>query len=387
MQITTDQFAEEILRTYETRIAQDWIDGLLFMSTAGSRIQVCHGIKERIRTALQVDDGRKPKYAGIHAEGVLGDFGSGKSHMAFLIRHDLVNMGSQCIILHCQMTAERRFSQVLAKLLRSARLSGVPSVLESGIELSAFLKLADALRLSITVNLPIAEQIVRSFSGGLPAAFARDFVAALAGGKHGASRATVLVEFIDRWIAKEPSRPALEAFEAILATFQAIEIAPRCLIVLDELEALESVPKDAQLEFVQSVQDLHDDFATRVRGLPSTFLLLFSAPQFWDIATGLLPSMFGESNRVRRITRLGPMCKSELFGLVDKYQTMSLLAGRTGRILEAEEVIAIVDAAWEQIVKSGRQHHMRTVHDTVRQMVMSKSTARPADAPTFKTNT
>jgi len=371
MNTTTQQFAEEILRTYEVRTAQDWSYGLIFMCTAGSRIQAFRDIRSRMLNAIQAGDSSRPAFSGIHVEGLLGEFGSGKSHISYLLLHDSLRGIPSCIVMHFQMTGERTLPRVLARLVHSSRLSQPVESQNSEGPRSLFHTVRSRLNLSNSANTAVAEDIVRKLSGPLSSSFAVEFVAALGGLNGEDPNAFGMSGFLERWVGSQDSRNAVEAFSTILRVINAIGVATRLVILLDEFEALQGASPEDRSRFVQGLQDLHDDFGGRTSGLPPTFMALFSTPDFWEQAKSILPSMFNEGDRVRRSTRLSGIQQSEILSLVDRYQLLGLLAGQQRTISDPESKSRIADEVWKRIEQN--PWHMRSVHQALRELVLHES--------------
>jgi hypothetical protein len=368
MNTTTQQFAEEMLRTYEVRTAQDWPFGLLFMCTAGSRLQAFRDIRSRMLNAIQAAETSKPSFGGIHVEALLGEFGSGKSHITYLLLHDSLRGVPSCVVMHFQMTGERALPKVLARLLHSSKLSEPGRATGLGDDRNTLHAVKNRLNLTNKSNIPVAEEIIRKLSGPLPGPFAVELTAALAALSEDDPKAFGMSGFLDRWVGSQESRNAVEAFTCIVRLIKSIGIATRLVILLDEFEALQGASPDERSRFLQGLQDLHDDFGGRSPGLPPTFMALFSTPDFWDQAKSILPSMFNEGDRVRKSTKLGGIQPSELLGLVDRYQLLCILAGRQRAIGDSESSIRIADEVWKRVDRN--PWHMRSVHQAIRELVI-----------------
>lgn len=366
MNITTQQFAEEMLRTYESRTAQDWPIGLLFMSTTGSHLRAFRELRSRMHAAVQADSAARPAFGGMHAEGLLGEFGSGKSHIAYLLLHDSLHGVPDCMVLHTQMTGDRCLPKVLARLLRSARISRAPLSTRPDGTISAFHALRARLNLANPANLGVAEQILKNVAGGLPPAMASEFMGALSALQGADTKALGMAAVLDRWVGSQSDRLAVEAFSALIRLFHSTDVTFRLVILLDELEALQGAATEERSRFVQGLQDLHDDFGGRSPGLPPTFMALFSTPDFWEQAKAILPSLFNEGDRVRCSTRLTGIRPGELYGLVDRYQMLNVLAGRR-KTCDPESIQHIAQQVWTRVERN--PWHMRSVHEAIRELV------------------
>lgn len=370
MNTTSQKFAEDLLRTYGARTAQDWPLGLLFMSTAGSHLQAFRGLRSRMMSAIQADAPGRPAYNGIHVEGLLGEFGSGKSHIAYLLLHDSLHGIPSCLVLHAQMTGDRSLSKVLARLLESGRVGIVDRGPDVDRTVSVFQSMRSRLNLSNPANIQIAQQIVRTVAGSLPSAFCADFIGALSALSPEDSRSFGMSAFLDQWIGSQPERLAVERFGVVVRAIHAAGVVSRMVILLDELEALQQAPVEERSRFLQGMQDLHDNFGGRDSGLPPTFMAVFSTPDFWAVARAILPSMFNEGDRVRKSTRLTGIRRAEIYGLVDRYQMLSVLAGRRPEPLDPETTLRIADEVWAKIEPN--PWHMRSVHQAIRDLVLQQ---------------
>lgn len=362
------EFAEELLQVYQSRVAQDWVDGLAFMSTAGGRVDLLKKVQDRTATFLSLNN-PQPDYAGASIEAIIGEFGSGKSHLGFLLKYHFISTAPKTLVMHCQMTGDRSVGEVWARALQNLWLSQCGSRIESGIEMSGF----DALRNTLSKEPPPRAkarlvEVTRKFLRKLDPTFAQDFATALLSGN-----ASLLSEFLTAWIAKEEPLLANEALQAILGVFNHMGLAGRLVFLLDEVEALESLDRSGQLLAVQAFQDLHDDFAFRVPGLPALSWIFLSTTKFWETGRELLPSLFGERDRTRKVSAIPAIEKIEVYSLADRYALLLQLTGRLKSPLSSEQLQSAADAAWEQLVSEGRQWHMRSIHSIIREKVARQS--------------
>jgi|APTNR8051073442_1049403.scaffolds.fasta_scaffold01677_6 hypothetical protein len=358
------EFAEELLQVYQSRVAQDWVDGLVFMSTAGGRVDLLKKVQDRASAFLALDS-PQPSYTGAAIEAVVGEFGSGKSHIGFLLKYHFISCAPKTLVIHCQMTGDRSIGEVWSRALQNLWLSEKSSRLSSGVEMSAYdeVKAIFAKEPATAASAKVA-QTVRKYLRKLDPAFATDFATALL-----SPNASLLSEFLTVWVAKEEPLVANEALQAILGVFTTLGIAGRVVFLLDEVEALESLDRKEQLMAVQSFQDMHDDFAFRVPGLPAIYWVFLSTTKFWETGRELLPSFFGERDRTRVISTIPPIEKVEVYSLADRYALLLQLTGRIKRPLSSEQLLAAADSAWEQLLSEGRQWHMRSIHSIILERV------------------
>lgn len=358
------EFAEELLQVYQSRVAQDWVDGLAFMSTAGGRVDLLKKVQDRTADFLALGN-PQPDYSGASIEAIIGEFGSGKSHLGFLLKYHFISTAPKTLVMHCQMTGDRSVGEVWARALQNLWLSQGGSRIESGIEMSGY----DALRKALANEPPPRAkarlvEVTRKFLRKLDPSFAQDFATALLSGN-----ASLLSEFLTAWIAKEEPLLANEGLQAILGVFNHMGLAGRLVFLLDEVEALESLDRSGQLLAVQAFQDLHDDFAFRVPGLPTLSWIFLSTTKFWETGRELLPSLFGERDRTRKVSAIPAIEKIEVYSLADRYALLLQLTGRLKAPLSSEQLQSAADAAWEQLVSEGRQWHMRSIHSIIREKV------------------
>ncbi len=362
MKDTLQKISADMLRVYESRIAQNWDIGLFFMLTAGSRLKIFREIRNRMDIALQSGKQGEPDYAGAHLEAVVGDFGSGKSHLAYLLARDAKAGIPDCLLMNFQMTGDRKLPKVLQNLLQTAQLP-------HGI--NPFHKLRSKFNLANNANISIATNIVRECAGSLDARFADDFVAALRGLNvdvdGNLAPQTPLRAFVDQWIGRQDHRKAIDAFLGILRCMKGMEVSSRCVLLIDEFEALEVERPEDYRHFFQGLQDLHDDLGGRRQGLPSTFIALFATSTFLETAEAALPSLFSVGDRLRAKSEMQALEKSEFLALFDRYRSLCYLAGKTHHIADDEAALLSAEKAWQGL-RIDQRRHMRTVHSTLRRL-------------------
>jgi hypothetical protein len=78
--------------------------------------------------------------------------------------------------------------------------------------------------------------------------------------------------------------------------------------------------------------------------------------------------MFLEGNRIRNMGELPAIQKSDLFGLISRYQTLQALSGEVIKPAKDDTLQTWVDQAWAQI--SSRSMNLRSVHSIVRDLSM-----------------
>jgi len=364
------EFAGELLKVYQARVAQDWVDGLIFMSTSGGRVDLLRNTINRVQDFLSLDR-PEPEYTGASIEAILGEFGSGKSHIGFLLKYHFLSATENTLVIQCQMTGDHTMGQAMARALQNLWLSGHDSQKASGVEMSAYSKLYNTFAGEPWVRETMVSRTAKSYLRKLPAAFADDFSTAVF-----SNNAHTMSEFINEWIAKESDRNAIEGFETILGVLARCGVAKRVIFILDEFESLQVLERSGQLAFAQSCQDLHDDFSFRTPGLPALYWICLCSDNFWQLGEKLLPSFFGRNDRTRATTMIPPMEKHEAFALADRYAMLLQLTGRIKAPLTLDQISAAVDMAWASLIDSGRACHMRTVHASVYEHVLKAGTSR-----------
>ncbi|MBK8036877.1 MAG: hypothetical protein IPK22_07025 [Verrucomicrobiaceae bacterium] len=308
------EFAEELLQVYQSRVAQDWVDGLAFMSTAGGRVDLLKKVQDRTATFLSLSD-PQPNYSGASIEAIIGEFGSGKSHLGFLLKYHFISTAPKTLVMHCQMTGDRSVGEVWARALQNLWLSQCGSRIESGIEMSGF----DALRNALAKEPPPRAkarlvEVMRKFMRKLDPTFAQDFATALLSGN-----ASLLSEFLTAWIAKEEPLLANEALQVILGVFNHMGLAGRLVFLLDEVEALESLDRSGHCSLCRHFRIFTMILHFVFLACPLFRGYSFRRPNSGETGRELLPSLFGERDRTRYVSAIPSIEKIEVYSLADRY--------------------------------------------------------------------
>ena len=364
------EFAKELLKVYQARVAQDWVEGLIFMSTSGGRVDILTKTFTRVHDFLSLDR-PEPEYSGASMEAVVGEFGSGKSHLGYLMKYHFLSVAENTLVIHCQMTGDRTVGQVLARALQNLWLSGHDSQRASGVEMSAYAKLYNIFAGEPWVRETMVARTAKGYLRKLPPAFAEDFSTTVF-----SNNAHTMSEFLTEWVAKESDLNAVEAFETILGVLARCGVAKRVVFVLDEIEAVSVLDRSGQLAIAQAFQDLHDDFSFRISGLPTFYWIFLSTINFWEEAGKLLPSFFGARDRTRMITPIPGIEKHEVFSLADRYAMLLQLSGRLKKPLSMDQIGAAVEAAWNSLTDTQSLFHMRTVHAVIYEHVLKAGSER-----------
>ncbi len=355
--VSIAKYAQSLLTTFDTPIASDRLDGLVYMMVGAARVRTLSDLSSRMRQFLQ--PGSSASHPGTHWEAVLGEFGSGKSHIGYMLKHNALTMGNNVLVAHVQITGEAQFNAALAAMLRNLRLSGASSQQAYGVELGAY---AQIFRWCGSSSQQV-QQLCQSAVGNLPAAVGADFAIAVCEAGTGKGGSGSLQRFIDAWVVRSEPRQALDVFEMMMRVFACLKVC-RLVIIVDEFEAMQALQEQVRLQVLQGLQDMHDDFAGRMPGLPSTFLVAFSTRDWWEKAGNILPSL---NQRTKVVTPIPDIDDMDIVALFYRYLSLYTLS----RSLEAQPTREAVDRAVAQIVNesAGRMHHMRSVHARIRQEV------------------
>jgi hypothetical protein len=356
-------YATDLLNFYSTPIALERPDALLFMQVGGKRVAIMKQILGRIRAQLGVGcDRPKP---GSHMELLLGDFGCGKSHLGYLIKHDCLTGMPDLMVAHVQITNECSWQTILAAILRNLRLTGAPSEIVADVEISAFREL---LRWCGGQPGEVAH-LARNTTGPLPAEVATDLARSLAPLLSANPDSGMLIRFLDAWVLQAGPKQAMQVLQMILRMFYRLQ-QRRLVLIIDEFEAIESLETRRQIETLQCFQDMFDDLSGRLQGLPSAVILLLSTPGWWERSANLLPSMFARGQRVRAISQLPEFSATDVAALVYRYIMLLQLSFDDLRTLEPPEVQQLIGEIIEE--NSAYLHQVRTLHSAVREKLISR---------------
>ena len=358
--VSIAQHAEAILTTYSSPIATESVEALIYMTVGSKRIQLLNALTSRTITKLKI--GQNTSLSGVLLDVVLGEYGSGKSHIGYLLKHNALTCGSEMLIAHVQITGEATFSSMLAALLRSIRIAGVPSLLSQDIEISAYRQIfkwcgGDVAKMT---------EVVKKAAGNISPAAPIDFARAIAEIARPTPNVAVMQQFLQAWINESDPKPALECFEMVFRLFRTLN-SDRCLLLVDEFEAIQSIEPQGRIQVLQAIQDLHDDFSGRKAGLPATHLIFFSTRDWWEKAGNILPSLMGVGQRVKKVFQIPDIEDLDVAALIYRYIGLYQIARQTGSTTHR----AAVDRACEDVLlqSSGAMYHMRSIHAKVRNKV------------------
>lgn len=366
-------YAREVLRVYSSRIAQDRLDALLYMTVGAGRFRLLNQLVSTMHDFLSLD-GNNGTPRGAYLEVVLGEFGAGKSHIGYMHKHSALTCGHELMVAHAQITGEARFPSMLGALLRTLRIAGVESLRMFDIELSAYVKMVEW----VGGSRRTLEEFLLGRLGNMSRGIVNDLVAALWALQEPNRDASALQMFIDAWVAKADPKTALQTFEFIMATFSELK-CDRCSLLIDEFEALESLTREEQLAALQSLQDLHDDFAGRKDGLPAVHMIIFSTEKWWNAAAGMLPSLCGRGDRTRGVASIPDLNKLDVAGLVHRYLSLMQLIETNCHEPDKPSYDAAVEGVWSELEKEQRVYHMRTVHALARDAAKQLLAGRRGD--------
>jgi hypothetical protein len=246
--------------------------------------------------------------------------------------------------------------------LRNLRLSGASSLQAYGVELGAYAQIFRWCGSSVQQVHQLCQEAV----GNLPAAAGSDFALAVVEAGSGKGANGSLQRFIDGWVLRAQPKEALETFELVMRIFARLKVC-RLAIIIDEFEAMQALPEETRLQVLQGLQDMHDDFAGRMPGLPSTYLVAFSTRDWWEKAGNILPSLVGANQRVKVVTPIPDIDDMDIVALFYRYLSLYTMS----RSVEVYPTRESIDRAVAQIISelAGRMHHMRSVHARIRQEV------------------
>ena len=358
--VNSGAYAEDVLNIFDRRIALERPDAMLFMTVGGGRLRLLRNLTKNMVNHLRPGE-RAPK-PGLCFEGVLGAYGSGKSHLALMLKHNAFTCGSEVLVAHVAITNEGKFSSVLAAILRSVRMAGEPSRRAQDVEVSAYRMMWEWAGHSHADLL----QVAREGIGNLPMTAAADFVDAVEACAADTPDSTLMQRFIDAWVDNVGGKEAKYAFEMVLRVFNRLR-SKRFLIIIDEFEAFQAFSEEDQRQVLQGFQDLCDDLMGREPGLPSTHLVCFSTGEWWERAAGILPSLLGKMQRVRAIHSIPGINQMDVAGLMYRYLGLFQLSGDAARETTTEEFNSACNKLWQEL--GGHQNDMRTIHAAVRDTV------------------
>ena len=353
-------YAAGVLQFFENPIATERMDALLYMTVGSGRVRTLTELTNRMRKHLRPET-ESPK-PGLYFEQVLGEFGSGKSHIGYMLKHNALTLPCECLVSHVQITAQAPFTATLASLLRSLRISTVASVTQRGIELSAYRQLFGWCGKSVAKVAEVAAQA----AGNLPDASANDFAHAVTEATRDELNPAPLQRFLHAWIEATEPKAGLEVFEMIMRVFARLG-AERLVLIIDEFEAISALDQQRKIQVLQAYQDLHDDFAGRVDGLPSTYLCCFSTRQWAQESANILPSLLDVGQRTKRQTALPDVDEADISGLIYRYLGLYMLAHPTAVMPGRQQVDEMATSLITE--SAGDRHHVRRLHMTIRDRI------------------
>jgi hypothetical protein len=210
------------------------------------------------------------------------------------------------------------------------------------------------------------QQLCQEAVGNLSPAVGNDFALALTEAGTGRGQNGSLQRFIETWVLRTSPKEALETFELVMRVFARLKVR-RLVLIIDEFEAMQSLHEQHRLQVLQSFQDLHDDFAGRMPGLPSTYLVAFSTRDWWEKAGNILPSLMAAGQRVKMVSPIPDIDDMDIAALFYRYLSLYTLA-RTCDVHPSRESVdeAIADVVSQS---AGMMHHLRSIHARVRNRV------------------
>lgn len=358
--VSIAKYAQSLLTSFETPIASDRLDALVYMMVGSARVRTLSDLTTRMKRFFAI--GKNSPHPGIFWEAVLGEFGAGKSHIGYMLKHNALTMGNNVLVAHVQITGEADFNATLAALLRNLRLSGASSVQAYGVDLGAYAQIFRWCGGSAQQ----VQLLCQSAVGNLPPAVGNDFALAVIEAGTGKGQSGSLQRFIEAWVMRTQPKEALETFELVMRVFARLKVR-RLALIIDEFEAMQSLQEQHRLQVLQGFQDLHDDFAGRMPDLPSTYLVAFSTRDWWERAGNILPSLIAANQRVKVVTPIPDVDDMDIVALFYRYLGLYTMS----RAIDVHPSREAVDHEVAQIVSdsAGTMHHMRSIHARVRQRV------------------
>jgi len=351
-------YARMILKTFESPVASGAkMDAMLYMTVGSERIQLVHKVTKRYRTLL--DMGRENRTPRVVMDAVLGHFGTGKSHMGFLLKHDGLTCGQEeLLVSHHQISGDSHFSSIIAGWLRNLRLAGVPSIVDNGVDLSAYMKLVKWCG-----NDSNLRNVIIGNSGKLEPALVQDLHIALRMLGQRTPISSGIFQFIENWVVKSPPEQAREVFKTILSIFCFLK-CERLLLFLDEFEQLRIHPQPEQLQALLNIQGLHDEIFINGQVFPSIYLLILSTPDWWQTVSEICPSF---TQRLARVNSLPQIEQIDVTALLYRYLSLYQLAYDNMKFIRTQDFNRIAEDAWHEVAPVAGQ--IRIIHKVCRQKI------------------
>jgi len=353
--------ARRILSAFDSPVSGEDDDALLYMTVGMARVRLLQQMTRSIRRRLRLaEPERLPR--GMHFDLVTGDFGSGKSHLAHMLKCDLVSEEGHLVVGHVQITGEASFPATLGKLLRSLRISRTTSRIGGDLETSIW----RVIHQWCGARDDLLEAEHAACLGNLPPVVAADFARAVADAARPAPDPAAMQSFVERWIQRADNKQALEVFESILRLFRRLQLG-RVVLLVDEFEAVQATDAQSRIEYLQSLQDLHDDFATRDRDLPAVHLTCFSTADWAEMSANILPSLMQPGQRIQQIRPIPDVEDLDIHSLFYRYIGLVQLMRPDLDPPTLREIEAAAGRVIERI--SGSRHQMRLIHRCVREEI------------------
>ncbi len=373
-------YANAIKDTYATPIALDRLEPLVCMTVGAGRIKLVNDLYNRICVSTGCADAGKPPTFGMRMEAVTGEFGSGKSHIGYMLKQNLLSVDEEILLAHVQITGAAQFQASISGILRALQLSGQPSFCVNGVELSAYRQLFQWYGGS-------QQQVfsaVQNLLGNLPERAGRDFAHGILNVSDADASAAALQQFFDAWVTTaETPRQAIEVLLFVLRLFVGVSVC-RLVLIVDEFEAIQHLPPEERRGILQSFQDLHDSLSKQDAGSLSSYLVLFATDDWIKQVDMMLPS-FGSRNRLRRVTPIPDLGVMDIRALVYKSLYFYMMGDAAARLPTEEQM----EAVCQKVIANsgGKRYHLRSIqrdiHDEL-EMLMSGAFYESAPAPQRK---
>lgn len=346
-------YAGAITATYATPIALDRLEPLVCMTVGAERIITLNRLYGRICNYLGCCGAHKEPTAGARMEALTGEFGSGKSHLGYMLKRNLLSSEEDVLLAHVQITGAARFQDCIAQILRSLQIARAPSYTINGTEISAYRQL---FRWYGNSTQQLFQNIHESM-GNLPESLAGPLVDAFARLSDSTPDAGPLQQFFNDWILARSPRDAIEVLLFILRLFARVRVN-RCALIIDEFEAIQHLPESDRRAVLQAFQDLYDSLARQDAGSVSAYLVLLATDDWVAKVDMLLPS-FGSGNRLRIVTPIPDLSELDIRALVYKNLYYHLLANADAPIVSEKEIDALCRSVIE--ASSGKRYHLRSI--------------------------
>ncbi len=355
-------FAQMISSTSLTPIALDNTAALVCMTVGLNRLKLFNSIYERISNWFCLDDSSQEPVYRLEAEAIAGEYGSGKSHISYMIKNSLLSQDIELLLAHCQITsAAANYQDILCEILCNLRISSAPSQVESGVEISAYINLFGWYG----GNYDLFLNSIRRSVGNIDSAIITDFAYSLSMLAQDTSNVIYLQKCLDSWVRNSDPQKATEVFFLILSLFQKVSVQ-RFALVIDEFEAISHLPDLKKREILQHFQNLYDKLTQQAAGPMSCYMLLFTTEDWLNQLDMILPSL-GRRNRIRRWSPIPDLTEADIRALVYKNATYYIMANPSAPEITDKDLDMISEKIISQSV--GTRYHLRSIQRDINDLI------------------